>query len=251
MGIRTNTVLQIEVGQNNSLDDSMFERSFTELLDTLDHATSQVLTLDASTTDQPVPFGPVTLAKLIYIESDLEIEVSFGGGTATSASVTGVGGVYPTLFSGGETLLLEVDGGGLITVIFDVADQSLAQVINRTNSFSVLNGQGVIAFDAAGELRLTSPTTGTSSEVDIQGGTGAATLGLTVAVTNGVNANPGTSDLALQRPADVSGTTAAAGIKVYFLSTLTTSSISLTNNSTTTKATVQVLVAGDIAAVVC
>lgn len=251
MGVRTNTVLQVEVGQDNTLDDSLFERSFTALLDTLDHATSQVLTLEASTTNYAVPFGPVTQARIIYIESDLEIEVSFGGGTATAASVTAVGGTYPTSFTGVETLLLEIDGGGLITCTFDVADQSLAQVINRINACAALNGQPNIAFDDGGELQITSPTTGTSSEVDIQGGTGAATLGVSVAVTNGTNVNPGTSNLKIQRPADPTGASAAQGVLAYFLATINTSAVSLTNNSTTTNATVRIMIAGDLASGSC
>jgi hypothetical protein len=251
MGVRTNTVLSVEVGQDNTLDDSLFERSFTALLDTLDHATSQVLTLDASTTNYAVPFGAVTQARLIYIESDIEIEVSFGGGVATGASVTAVGGTYPTSFTGTETLLLEIDGGGLITCTFDVADQSLVQVINRINACAALNGQANVAFDNGGELQITSPTTGITSEVDIQGGTGAATLGLSVAVTNGINSNPGTSNLMIQRPADPTGASAAAGVLAYFLATINTGSVLLTNNSTTLNATVRVMIAGDLVAAVC
>lgn len=251
MGVRTKTELSVEVGQDNTLDDSLFERSFTEVLDTLDHATSQIITLNASTTNLAVDLGSVTQARIVYIESDVEIEVSFGGGAATGASVTGSGGTYPTSFAGTETLLLDIDNVGLITVTFDVADQSLAQVVNRINSFAALNGQANIASDSGGELQLASPTTGVTSEVDIQGGTGAATLGLSVGVTNGINSNPGTSNLLIQRPADPSGASAASGVLAYLLATINTGSVYLTNNSTTLNATVRVMVAGDLVSSAC
>ena len=245
MGVRTNTVLQIQVGLDNTLDDCIFERSFTALLDTLDHATAQKLTIAASTTNLSIEFGDVAQARLLYIESDLELEISLGGSAATAASVTGAGGTFPTSFAGGETLLLEIDGGGLITCAFEVGDQSLQQVVNRINACAALNGQANVAFVQAGELRLTSPTTGTGSEVDVQGGTGAATLGLTVAVTNGVNSNPGTSNLLIQRPVSPSASS-ASGVIAYFLATVNTPSLYVTNNSSTTDANVRILIAGDL-----
>ena len=245
MGVRTKTELSVEVGIDNSLDDCLFERSFTELLDTLDHATSQKITLAASTSNLPLDFGDVTQARLIYIESNLEIEVSFGGAAATAASVTGVGGTYPTSFAGGETLLLEVNGGGLITCPFEAGDQSVQQAVNRINACAALNGQPNVAFVDGGEIRLTSPTTGTGSEIDVQGGTGIGTLGLSVGVTNGVNVNPGTSPLALQRPASPAGSN-SDGVKAYLLATVNTPSVFVTNNSTTTAAVLRVMIAGDI-----
>lgn len=249
MGVRTSTEIQVQVGLDNSLDDCMFERSFTELLDTLDHATSQKLTLAAATTNLSVDFGDVTQARLVYIESDREIEASFGGSAATAASRTGSGGTYPTSFAGGETLLLEVDGGGLITVTFDAADQSLQQVVNRINAAAALNGQVNIAFVSGGsELQLTSPTTGAASEVDVQGGTALATLGHSIGVTNGANTNPGTSNVLVQRPADPAGSS-SDGVKAFLLATINCSAIYLTNNSGTAAATVRILIAGDLVSV--
>ena len=246
MGVRTNTVLSLEVGQDNSLDDCLFERSFTELLDTLDHAVSQVITLEANTTNLAVPMADVTQARLIYIESDLEIEVVFGGATATAAIVDGAAGTYPTGFAGGETLNLEVDNGGLVSCSFDAADQSLIQVINRINSCLALNGQAPAASDSASQLRLTSTLTGSASEIDIQSGTGLAILGHSIGITNGINATPGTAALQIQRPADPSGASAADGVLAYFLATINTSSVSLSNLSTTADARVRIMIAGDL-----
>ncbi len=246
MGVRTNTVLSLEVGLNNSLDDCLFERSFTELLDTLDHAISQVLTVESSTTNLAIDMGDVTQARLIYIESDLEIEVTFGGAAATAAIVDGAAGTYPTGFAGGETLNLEVDNGGLVSCSFDALDQTLAQVVNRINSCLALNGQAPVASDNGGELRLASTITGSTSEIDIQSGTGLAILGHSIGVTNGINATPGTAPLQIQRAADPSGATAADGVLAYFLATINTSSVSLSNISTTADARVRVMIAGDL-----
>ena len=244
MGVRTNTVLQVQVGLDNTLDDCIFERSFTEVLDTLAHATSQKLTLAAGVTNLAIDMGDVAQTRLVYIESDLEIEVAFGAGTATSASVTGSGGTYPTSFAGGETILLEVDNGGTITCPFEVGDQSLQQVVNRINACAALNGQPNVAFVAGGELRLTSPTTGTGSEVDVQSGTALATLGQSIAITVGVNANPATSNLLIQRPANPSGSS-AEGVLAYFLGTVNTSGLLLTNNGAS-DANIRLLVVGDL-----
>ena len=248
MGVRTKTELSVEVGLDNTLDDSLFERSFTEVLDTLSHATSQKLTVAAGTTNLSLDLGDVAEVRLIYIESNLEIEVSFGGGAATAASVLGAGGTFPTGFAGGETLLFEVDGGGLITCTFDAADQSAQQVVNRINACLALNGQPCGASVDGGEVRLTSPTTGATSEVDIQGGTGIATIGLSVTVVNGVNANPGTSNIRVQRPADATGS-GADEVKAYLLATVNTNSVAISNLSATADATVRFMVAGDIVAV--
>jgi hypothetical protein len=81
--------------------------------------------------------------------------------------------------------------------------------------------------------------------VDIQGGTGIATLGLSVAVTNGTNTNPGTSNLLIQRPV-VASSSNSQGVLAYFLATVNTSAIYLTNNNSTTAANLRVMVAGDI-----
>ena len=246
MGVRTNTVLSLEVGQDNSLDDCLFERSFTALLDTLDHAISQVITLEASTTNLVVPLGDVAQARLIYIDSDLEIEATFGGSAATSAIVDGAAGTFPTGFAGGETLNLEVDNGGLVSCSFDAADQSLAQVINRINSCLALNGQAPVASDNSSQLRLASTITGLTSEIDIQSGTALGILGHSIGITNGISATPGTAPLQIQRPADPSGSTAADGVLAYLLATINTSSVTLSNPSATADARVRVMIAGDL-----
>jgi hypothetical protein len=249
MGLRTKTDLSIEVGLENALDDLVFERDLCDTLDTLDRHSCKTILLEAGTSNLAVDFGDVAQGRLVYIEADGEIEVAFGGSAATAAVVTGSGGSFtPTGFAGGETMLWEVDNVSA-PVTFEVGDTSLALVVNRINAAVALAGLATpVASDAAGELRLTSPSTGDSSEIDITGGTALATLGLSVATTNGVNANPGTSDLAIQRPADPAGASAAAGVRAFALLTINTSSLQLSNPSSTVDVNVTVLIVGDLTA---
>jgi len=248
MGVRTNVELTVQIGQNNQLSDLLFDRDLTSLLDTLDHATAIVATLVSAETNFVVPFGDVAEARLVYIEADGEIAVTFGGGLATAALLTGVGGTYPTTFAGGETLELDIDNAGSLTVTFTVAAQLLADVINEINAAAALTGLAPIASDVGGELRLTSPTTGTTSEVEVvAGGTALATLGLTAAVANGVNATPGTSPVAVSRPADPTGASAAAGVDAFLLATVKTTSITI-DNTAGQDVRVRVALAGDLVA---
>ncbi len=141
--------------------------------------------------------------------------------------------------------MLEVDNGGSVTATFLVTDTSLADVVNRVNSALALNGQGAYASDSGGELRITSPTTGAASEVEIfAGSTALATLGLVAGVTNGTNAVPGTSDVDIRRPADPSGST-VAGLKAYFLGTVRCTAITVDNNSDF-EVRVRYAIAGDL-----
>jgi len=62
-----------------------------------------------------------------------------GGGNATAtftaaaALIASGVGVYPTLFAGGESITLDFDGTE-VTVVFEAADQSQAQMITRVNT---------------------------------------------------------------------------------------------------------------------
>ena len=103
---------------------------------------------------------------------------------ATQARRTGVAGTWPTLFAGGETLTVRVNGAGsapLQTVTFTVAAQAIEDVLRQINEQLV----DAHAVDELGEVRLRSDRFGTSSNVDVVGGTGRATLGLAVGDTSG------------------------------------------------------------------
>lgn len=248
MGVRTNSEVSFQIGQDNTLDDFLFERDFTQLLDTLDHAASHKITLIASEQDYDVPFGDVADARIVYIEADGEFEVVFGGAAATAAQVDGAGAAFGTILNG-ETFLFSVNGTALAVTFVVPGDTTLAAVINRINSVAALSGFGPVAFDnGAGQLRVKSTTVGAASEIDIAGGTALAKLGHAVGTTNGTNSQPGTSNLVIARPADPSGSDGAAGVKAFFFATIQTTSIRLTNPSTDTAINVRVGIAGDLTA---
>jgi hypothetical protein len=113
---------------------------------------------------------------------------------ATAASRSGSGGSYPTGFTGGETLLVKIDGGAEQTVTFAGTDSDLVDVIDACN----VQLTGCYADYNGGELRITSDTQGSGSGVEVTGGTGAGTLGMSVGSTSG------TGDVA-----DISAVTAA------------------------------------------
>jgi len=248
MGVRTNVELTVQIGQDNQLLDFIFDRDLSALLDTLDRGTAMVISMVSGETNYAVPFGDVAEARLVYIEADGEIAVTFGGGLATAAFLTGVGGTYPTTFVGGETLSLDIDGTP-IAVVFTIAAQLLADVINEINAAAALLGLAPIASDVAGQLRLTSLTTGDpGSTVEVvAGGTALATLGLTAATAVGVNATAATSPVSVRRPADPAGASAAAGVDAFLLGTIQTTSITI-DNTAGQDVRVRIALAGDLVA---
>jgi len=166
MGVRSKIGFDIQVGAENSLDNLVFGRAIEEALDTMDKHVSLTDDLAASET-LVLDKGGITTIRFIYIEGDGDINVFLGGGAATTALVTGVGGAFPTGFVGGEWLDLEIDGVAFRTT-FLVTDSTLADVVNRINAAAAFAGlSGLVASDSAGELRLTSLTTGTASIVNV------------------------------------------------------------------------------------
>jgi hypothetical protein len=79
MSLRTKVDFQVAIGFDNRLDDTAFERSLTELLDTCEHVVTQTIALDPNASDVPVSFGDVTQARLAYIEADGEITYRVNG----------------------------------------------------------------------------------------------------------------------------------------------------------------------------
>jgi hypothetical protein len=255
MGVRTNLEIIFQIGRNNELTDLLFDESLTSLLDTLDHATTHEATLAAGQSNYVVPFGDVLQSQLVYILADGAIRVTPGGGAATSAIVTASGGSFPTGFSGGETLELDIDDIGSFVTTFDAADQALAAVINRINAAAALvpivDGGGVPVTAArdngSGQRRLLSSTTGIGSEVEvISGSVGVlAQLGLSVGVTNGVNAIAGQTPVTLTKPVNTAGTFSTAGVPVFFFASLQTGALTI-DNLEAVETRLTVAIAGDL-----
>jgi hypothetical protein len=129
--------------------------------------------------------------------------------TGTAASVTAVGGTYPTTFAGGNTLTLAYDQGATFTVTFQSTDQSIAQVIARINQFAGF----AFATNTAGQLTFTGLQGGTGGQVQVVGGSAGVTtqLGLTAGVTSGAGnvaniANASAAEIALVVQAAIANT---------------------------------------------
>lgn len=246
-GVRVQTNLDFAVGHDNSLANKIFggDGVLSELIDTLEHAESGSYQLAGGEQDTPIDFGDVSEARLVYLEGDAEFKVVFGGGVATAGQLLASGGTYPTIFAGGETFNIKIDGVA-VAVVFDVADQTLVQVLARINYFAALLSITPVAFNSGGEVLLRSPTTGDSSSVEVVSGSALATLGFSASEGEGVNADPGTSNLSVSRPADPSGASAAVGVASYFLATLVTTSIQVSNPDPDNGVRIKALVAGDL-----
>ncbi len=93
---------------------------------------------------------------------------------ATAAFILGVGGTFPTLFVGGEDLLLQIDEDDPLPIVFTAAEQSLAEVVAYINA----KAAATIASSSGGQLRLNSVVRGTAGRVRILGGSAVSTLGL-------------------------------------------------------------------------
>lgn len=84
MGIRTHVEVSVTAGLGATIEDVIFNRDISELLDTLDRATAMVVTLAGGETDFAVSLGDIAQGRMIYVEADGEVDVKlFGaGGTA-------------------------------------------------------------------------------------------------------------------------------------------------------------------------
>lgn len=85
----------------------------------------------------------------------------------------GINGVYPTGFTGGETLQIAVDRGSTQTITFAAGDQSLDEVVDKINATLT----GAAASADGDELRIETTSRGLNALIEIVGGTGIAQLG--------------------------------------------------------------------------
>lgn len=123
----------------------------------------------------------LTAVELLYVRSDNQIELRIG---AATPKILGAGGIFPTLFVGGETLdLLFVDPNvatTVVNVVFGAGDQTPAQVAARINAACALAGLATprAVVQTTGQLQIDGLGTGTGASVEITAGTGAAQIGL-------------------------------------------------------------------------
>lgn len=246
MGLRVSNNIDLEVGLDNSLDNLLFSQTFQELLDTLEHGVSESGTLDAGETNRAISLGDVQLARFVYVEAEGDIAVSFGGVAATAATLTGAGGVFPTGFAGGETVDWDVDGTA-ITTTFEAADQTVNQVVARMNASAALVGLPTpITVATLGQIVMTSPTTGSTSTLEVTDDANSQRIGLGGGISDtGSNSTPGTSALTLKRMADPASSQVST-LKSYAMLTLETTAMYLTNLDGSNPLRFRYCIAGDL-----
>jgi len=114
-------------------------------------------------------------------------------GDATQGTVLS-GGAEPFALVDGDTLTIQIDGGGTQTITFhaidfvDVADATLAEVLAVLGASTGITGAA--ASGEAGAIRITSATWGYGSSVQVTGGTGNGVLGFDTALHRGANFVP-------------------------------------------------------------
>jgi hypothetical protein len=145
------------------------------------------------------PGGPTpaivtgTVPAPIVLEDGAKLVVAVGGGAdqeatihATPASVA-AGGPGPFALADGQTLNLRVDGGAAQRVTFTAADFTSVTAATSAELAAALNAGlvGAKAVVDAGVVHIVSDTAGTSSRLEVLGGTANAALGFPTAPTLG------------------------------------------------------------------
>ena len=228
MAVRTKVDLSLTVGAESSLDDCLFDRAVSELVDTLLDEESGTGLLAAGENARQLDLGDIQEVRMIYIEADGSVSVYFGGAVATAAIIDGAAGTFPTTFVGGEIMDFDVDAVNVV-VTFTVGAQTAQQVANEINAALALLGLAPAATVFGGELRLTNPDTGSTKTLTINSGTALATIGLTaLATAAGTDPQPNTSPYTLQQMASASSSQLST-LKSYLLATLNASAVFLTN----------------------
>lgn len=132
--------------------------------------------------------GEAAFAYNLEPSQTIVLNVAGTTGTATfsaaAATVTTGSGTYPTLFAGGETLVLGYDDAPNFTITFLSGDQSLAQVVARINATAGFTFAAAVTSDT---FSLTGIRRGRSGSVRVVSGSSGVltTLGLVAATTAG------------------------------------------------------------------
>jgi phage tail-like protein len=125
----------------------------------------------------------------IQIPSVLLDNVREDRGDATQASLTSGNGETFALTTG-LTLTVKIDGGGVQTITFNEVDFEFIGEATAAEIAAVLNGPvfglvGAIASVSSGKVRITSETWGSSSSVQVTGGSANLILGFSTSTVYG------------------------------------------------------------------
>lgn len=244
MSIRHFIELALQVGQDITLDEKMFDGAISATLDSLDHCEAGTYTLDAGDTNVQVDFGDVAEARIIWIEADGDFEVSLGGVVGTVGTLLGSGGTFPTSFAGGETFGFLIDGIA-VAGAFLIGDQSAAQCAARMNAAAMLAGCVHVPFvTEGGQIRVSGALATSAGEVEVT--VARATIGF-AALTSDAGTSPSGAyaPQQIRRPLDADSSTAATA-KAYYVATVKTTSLFLTNLETATAVLARVCILGDL-----
>lgn len=124
----------------------------------------------------------------VAIDGAGAIACTFNGTAASSTS-----GAGPYALANGNTLTLSIDGGPVQTITFTSAEFVSIGAATAAEVAAAINGQltGASALVTSNTVNISSDTLGTSSHVDVTGGTGNGVLGFTTGTQNGTG-NVGT-----------------------------------------------------------
>ena len=113
--------------------------------------------------------------EFLYAKCNAPLVLRIG---ADEAVLTGVAGTFPTLFAGGETLDLTLDGVS-VPVVFALTDQTAAQVAARINAVCAYVGLPTprATVTTGGQVAIRGLVTGATATASIIGSAGAATIG--------------------------------------------------------------------------
>lgn len=128
------------------------------------------------------PYALVDNANLtLVVNEGIEQDLRFEIGTQ-STILAALVGLYP--LADGQTLDIEVDGAPAVTVTFLAGDFDDITQASAAEVAAVIQGAvgGIQAENDGGAVRLTSATKGSSSLVDVSGGTAAAAFGFPAGV---------------------------------------------------------------------
>lgn len=121
----------------------------------------------------------------------LDVDVDGGGATTATFNATAAartsGSTETFGLTNGDTLTLQVDGGATQTVTFLTAEFSNIALATAAEVAAVINAKatGLQATAAAGAVTITSDKRGTGSGINVTGGTANAVLNFTTGLING------------------------------------------------------------------
>lgn len=238
MALRHSVEMALQVGQDQTLDEKIFDGAISLLIDTCEHAEAGVYTLAANELNVAIGFGDVALSRLIWIEADGDIEVSIGGTPGDAATLLGAGGTFPTNFAGGEAFSFEADGVA-ITGTFLVGDQSLQACVNRINAAAMLAGLAYVPMTVVGgQMRITGALASEAGTVDVL--VANATIGFP-AITSAT----GTDASGAYAPEILVGAENEDATQTFYCATVRTSSLVISNREAEVT-NVRVCIVGDV-----